>query len=44
MADGAAWEILTERVTVSDQQVTVSLSGDADGYVIADGVRVTPVP
>jgi hypothetical protein len=43
-ADGTAWQILAGAVKVTDQRIEVSLSGAADGYVIADGVRVTPVP
>ncbi len=39
--DGALWQTLGE-FTTTDGEITVTLSGDADGYVIADGVSVTP--
>jgi hypothetical protein len=37
---GVSWQDLVKSVTVSGDTLSVSVSGDADGYVIADGVRV----
>lgn len=42
-AQGAAWTLLGE-VVVSGDTLTVTLSDAADGYVIADAIRVEPLP
>lgn len=41
-ADGAGWENLGV-VQLSNSTLTVQLSDDADEYVVADAIRVTPI-
>lgn len=41
---GVSWQDLTKSIVVSGDTLLVTVSGDADGYVVADGIRVERLP